>query len=680
MRSFGVNKGKLQSIYNIIMTLAAVFAGVFVILLYVPGQADMFILYSYIEDMADIFHMACLTVLAGGIWAFIVYVLYLYRYTRYLYGTCLFAGMVAATVRGIHVPPVTVIIVLFVILMTICSLTCKKNAVYLMPIIGLLCVALYFIPFSTKPLEWKTAKKTVEMVKKLFDKPEGGKGAYVSGYIDKDRVQLVESITMNTGLDMTISGEDLPRAIYITGSNYNYYDGRGWDRKYTDEEYPEDKVRIYETANRLMNMYPKWELPAIAKHKITLKYINTDKRTVFLPSNTIKYSYDSNRIIYQNNNVRYNEDIKMGSSHFAWYINILDKEGFYKPDNSELHKAWSIGTYAFQKTGGNILKEMPENMNNFLKDRYSYVCGNYMNIPGYNDNIKKLADNITSGCTCDYDKAKAIEKYLQDNYRYDLSVPLNEGGDDYLLNFLNNTKSGSCMYFATAMAMLARYEDIPSRVVTGYYVFSKSGDNISSYKVTGANGHAWTEVYIKDAGWLTLEPTPDYEVEPYDEDYSVIMEKTMAEIAKKSNNSNNSYNSNNQAVNNAGLSYSGQRNPTPASKNKAKTQGKVIYAISIISILLILAVLLTSLWKAAKRKKNSEFSLDILNDIDVSDSKEYGIIISKIIRQYEKETGDVRGSRTLYEYAKVMSEWLGEYEQSYLRLIREYQKGFFGKE
>ena len=59
------------------------------------------------------------------------------------------------------------------------------------------------------------------------------------------------------------------------------------------------------------------------------------------------------------------------------------------------------------------------------------------------------------------------EKYLRTNYGYTLELPKVEP-DDPLAFFLFHRKKGHCEYFASAMAVMLRVRDIPSRVITGF--------------------------------------------------------------------------------------------------------------------------------------------------------------------------------------------------------------------
>ena len=62
------------------------------------------------------------------------------------------------------------------------------------------------------------------------------------------------------------------------------------------------------------------------------------------------------------------------------------------------------------------------------------------------------------------------------------------------------------MYFASAMAVLARCEGIPSRLVIGYAV---PNSNEPTIRVGSANAHAWAEVFIDGIGWVICDPVPE---------------------------------------------------------------------------------------------------------------------------------------------------------------------------
>jgi len=124
--------------------------------------------------------------------------------------------------------------------------------------------------------------------------------------------------------------------------------------------------------------------------------------------------------------------------------------------------------------------------------------------------VRKLANAVTGGVSDSYEKAKAIEAYLEKNYKYDLNIPHFPETVDFVDYFLFEIKRGYCEHFASAFVVLCRAAGIPSRLVTGY----TEGDYnpfTGYYEIKEKHGHAWAEIYVGGVGWLTFDPTPGFE-------------------------------------------------------------------------------------------------------------------------------------------------------------------------
>jgi transglutaminase-like putative cysteine protease len=131
--------------------------------------------------------------------------------------------------------------------------------------------------------------------------------------------------------------------------------------------------------------------------------------------------------------------------------------------------------------------------------------------------IKQLAEEITVGKTNWFDKAKAVENYFGNNgYSYDQkNVAVPDTNDDYVDQFLFDTKRGYCDNFSSSMVVMLRTLGIPTRWVKGFTGgdFSKYSDGESSkqfYEVTNNNAHSWVEVFFSNQGWVPFEPTKGF--------------------------------------------------------------------------------------------------------------------------------------------------------------------------
>ncbi|HPX69131.1 MAG TPA: transglutaminaseTgpA domain-containing protein [Bacillota bacterium] len=125
------------------------------------------------------------------------------------------------------------------------------------------------------------------------------------------------------------------------------------------------------------------------------------------------------------------------------------------------------------------------------------------------ERVRSLSHRITNAYSSNYDKAKAIEKYLRQNYMYSLKPPQLPSNKEFTDYFLFEGKEGYCTYFATSMAVLLRASGIPCRYVEG---FIASYEGSEEREVRGTDAHAWVEVFFDGYGWVTFEPTPQYPV------------------------------------------------------------------------------------------------------------------------------------------------------------------------
>ncbi|CAN7276140.1 transglutaminaseTgpA domain-containing protein [Arthrobacter sp. LjRoot14] len=145
------------------------------------------------------------------------------------------------------------------------------------------------------------------------------------------------------------------------------------------------------------------------------------------------------------------------------------------------------------------------------------------NVP---DIVRNTADTVTAGSRTAYAKAMAIQNYLRSvEFTYSLQSPVQGGYDgnglSVLADFLTQ-KSGYCIHFASAMAVMARLEGIPSRIAVGYAPGRSTGASVSvpgqgaltEYEVDSRDAHAWPELYFQGLGWVAFEPTPSRGVVP----------------------------------------------------------------------------------------------------------------------------------------------------------------------
>ena len=121
--------------------------------------------------------------------------------------------------------------------------------------------------------------------------------------------------------------------------------------------------------------------------------------------------------------------------------------------------------------------------------------------------VRTQATQVTADAATPYDKALALQQWFTDpanGFVYSLDVPAGNSGDA-LVDFLTN-KQGYCEQYASAMAIMLRSLNIPSRVVVGFTQGVRQANG--SWLVTSHDAHAWVEVNFEDHGWVRFDPTP----------------------------------------------------------------------------------------------------------------------------------------------------------------------------
>lgn len=88
---------------------------------------------------------------------------------------------------------------------------------------------------------------------------------------------------------------------------------------------------------------------------------------------------------------------------------------------------------------------------------------------------------------------------------YDLDTPRTPEGEDFALWFLQESRTGYCVHFATAAVLLLREIGVPARYVSGYLVQTQARQWVD---VTDRQAHAWAEYYTPGVGWAPLDATP----------------------------------------------------------------------------------------------------------------------------------------------------------------------------
>jgi transglutaminase-like putative cysteine protease len=110
----------------------------------------------------------------------------------------------------------------------------------------------------------------------------------------------------------------------------------------------------------------------------------------------------------------------------------------------------------------------------------------------------------TAGVGTATQKMERLAELLRSQYSY-TRRPRDAGDSAPLSLFLFDRRAGHCEYFATALAILARTQGIPARVVNGF-VGGTLDPETGWWTVRRKDAHTWVEYH--DGGWVIADPTP----------------------------------------------------------------------------------------------------------------------------------------------------------------------------
>lgn len=158
-----------------------------------------------------------------------------------------------------------------------------------------------------------------------------------------------------------------------------------------------------------------------------------------------------------------------------------------------------------------LTSRMRYDMVSYLDYRYgadesAYALRRALQLPaGANPRTVELAHTLRRRYADDKALIDAVLAMIREqDYSYTLTPPLlHEHPVD---EFLFDIRRGFCEHYSSAFAMLMRAAGIPARIVTGY--LGGETNPVGDYLIVRqSDAHAWTEVWLRDTGWVRVDPT-----------------------------------------------------------------------------------------------------------------------------------------------------------------------------
>lgn len=313
------------------------------------------------------------------------------------------------------------------------------------------------------------------------------KGLY--SYIQKSGLQLAR--TGFSENDETLGGPILEdtkivfeafqeTAHYWRIDSKDFYTGVGWRESPEKQNTPLVDVP---SATEMLVTFPGFRGAFDSEEKISLAFEQVDAY-IPLPYGETKVSIQSG-----GNGFEYNPE--SGRLNIKNYSNASDYQMIWKNPTYTVEELRAVGD------------DLPDD------------ASAYLQVPSdLPQRVVSLASKFAEGKTSRVDKVTAIETYLKESgkYRYSkIDAVFTKEGQDYVDQFLFDSKVGYCDNFSTAMAVMLRSLGVPARWVKGYAPGEQSLVNEQrKYTIRNNDAHSWVEVYFEGYGWLPFEPTPSF--------------------------------------------------------------------------------------------------------------------------------------------------------------------------
>ncbi|SJM62311.1 DUF3488 and transglutaminase-like domain-containing protein [Gulosibacter sp. 10] len=131
------------------------------------------------------------------------------------------------------------------------------------------------------------------------------------------------------------------------------------------------------------------------------------------------------------------------------------------------------------------------------------------------EGIRAQMESVISPNASPYQQALELQNWFRGGaFDYSELAPVSGGYDGTSLSVVEQflqVRSGYCVHFASAMAVMGRLLDIPTRIQVGFTPGSFASVNELGqpvYSVTTNDLHAWAEFWVDGYGWVPFETTP----------------------------------------------------------------------------------------------------------------------------------------------------------------------------
>ena len=131
----------------------------------------------------------------------------------------------------------------------------------------------------------------------------------------------------------------------------------------------------------------------------------------------------------------------------------------------------------------------------------------------------------------DFARALIVKLWMDKTVTYTMKAN-HDGTPDPVADYLFVNPRGYCVHQAHAAVYLWRSLGIPSRVGAGYATDARNRGNGSAVLLRSGEAHAWPEIYMQGAGWVTLDISPEKHEGGEIEEPDPNLQRLLGELAR----------------------------------------------------------------------------------------------------------------------------------------------------
>lgn len=298
-----------------------------------------------------------------------------------------------------------------------------------------------------------------------------------------------------------------PSSFYLKGFVGSVYTREGWQEV--------DKAAVYEEKDlfywlheggfsgltQLSSLYALEQPKDVETGKIVVKNVGADREYCYVP-------YELASLPEEIDGAESFGDVSMKA------------EGFLPGETMQYHAHTNLVSQYPQIASDFYFSKDSDVLKEYVKNEGSYNAFVYQNFLEVPQDLQMLFEKlfempkVMGESHLPYEKANTqITGYLNENVRYSEEVQKVAEGSDFVQQFLEVSRKGYSVHYATAATMMYRYFGIPARYVEGYLLTPEAVEDAEPYgqiTVTGKEAHAWVEIYQDGVGWIPMEVTPTY--------------------------------------------------------------------------------------------------------------------------------------------------------------------------